>query len=86
MLWTYSLASIPSIITWIVYLVLVPLLTLYFLKDKSSLMIWISSIMPERRRLLNEVSSEMQFQLGRFVRGKFIEVLIVWISILCWFC
>jgi putative permease len=78
--WTYSLASIPSIITWIVYLVLVPLLTLYFLKDKSSLMNWISSIMPERRRLLNEVSSEMQFQLGRFVRGKFLELLIVWIS------
>jgi len=79
-IWTYSLASIPSIITWIVYLVLVPLLTLYFLKDKLSLMSWVVSIMPERRRLLKEVYLEMKFQLGRYVQGKFIEIIIVWLT------
>ncbi len=77
---TYSITSIPSIITWVVYLVLVPLLTLYFLKDKLSIMKWVSDILPERRSLLEEVSSEMKFQLGRYVQGKFLEVIIVWIS------
>lgn len=79
-IWTYSLASIPSIITWVVYLVLVPLLTLYFLKDKTSLMSWVANIMPERRRLLIKVYSEMKHQLGRYVQGKFIEVIIVWLT------
>jgi putative permease len=77
---TYSITSLPSIVTWIVYLVLVPLLTLYFLKDKVSIMNWLRDMLPERRRLLEEVGSEMKFQLGRYVQGKFLEVIIVWIS------
>ena len=72
--------SIPSIVTWIVYVVLVPLLTLYFLKDKLPIMKWVGDIMPKRRRLLDEVYSEMKHQLGRYVQGKFLEVIIVWIS------
>ena len=36
--------------------------------------------MPKRRRLLDEVYSEMKHQLGRYVQGKFLEVIIVWIS------
>ena len=75
-----SWTSIPSIVTWIVYVVLVPLLTLYFLKDKLPIMKWVGEVMPERRRLLEEVYAEMKFQLGRYVQGKFLEVIIVWIS------
>jgi putative permease len=75
-----SWTSIPSVITWIVYVVLVPLLTLYFLKDKLSILKWVSGVMPDKRRLLNEVYAEMKFQLGRYVQGKFLEVIIVWIS------
>ena len=62
-------------------MVLVPLLTLYFLKDKLPIMKWVGDIMPKRRRLLDEVYSEMKHQLGRYVQGKFLEVIIVWFSL-----
>ena len=75
---SHSINSIQSIVTWVVYLVLVPLLTLFFLKDKVKVLNWVKSLLPKKRDLLNSVATEMQFQLGRYVQGKFIEVMIMW--------
>ncbi|MDO8954764.1 MAG: AI-2E family transporter [Gammaproteobacteria bacterium] len=72
-----SMASIPSIVTWMVYVFLVPLLVFFFLKDKRQLVTWSDNYMPVQRGLIIEVWHEMRSQLARYVRGKFIELLII---------
>lgn len=72
-----SLASIPAIITIIVYLVLVPLMIFFFLKDKNIIQQWLGRFLPKDRRLVDEVWIEMDAQIGNYVRGKFNEIIIV---------
>jgi len=74
---TVSLASIPSLITLLVYLILVPLLVFFFMKDKGLILAWFSSFLPQDRSLASRVWRDMDLQLGNYVRGKFWEILIV---------
>ncbi len=77
-----SVSSIPGLITLVVYLILVPLLVFFFLKDKEVLLGWLSRFLPHDRRVPSAVWHEMDQQLGNYVRGKFWEILIV--GGVCW--
>ena len=72
-----SVASIPAIITILVYLVLVPLMIFFFLKDKEIIIAWLGRFLPKERQLVNEIWTEMDAQIGNYVRGKFNEIIIV---------
>lgn len=72
-----SVSSLPSIISWLVYLFLVPLVVLFMLKDKDCLIKAVSSFMPQSRSMVDSVWNEMRAQLGNYIRGKFIEIIIV---------
>lgn len=72
-----SLESIPGLVTLLVYLILVPLLVFFFLKDKGLLKNWFSGFLPADRQLARDVWREMDQQLSNYVRGKFWEILIV---------
>jgi len=72
-----SVASIPAIITVLVYLVLVPLMIFFFLKDKAIILGWMGRFLPKERQLVNEIWTEMDGQIGNYVRGKSNEILIV---------
>lgn len=72
-----SVASIPALITVIVYLVLVPLMVFFFLKDKQEILDWVSRFLPTERRLVTEVWHEMDGQIGNYIRGKVYEIIIV---------
>lgn len=74
---TYSYASLVSVITLLVYLILVPLLVFFFLKDKHRIIGWFSQYLPRERNLSTRVWGEVDTQIGNYVRGKFIEILIV---------
>jgi putative permease len=73
-----SLASIPDVILAIVYLVLVPLLVYFFLMDRQIIMQWLQRYLPKKRRLIESVWDEVYAQIGNYVRGKVLEMLIVW--------
>ena len=72
-----SLSSIPGILTVIIYLVLVPLLVFFFLKDKARIVGWLAGFLPHERGLATQVWREVDQQIGNYVRGKFWEILIV---------
>ena len=72
-----SLESISMVVTWVVYILLVPLLTFFILKDKKNLVSGVEEFMPEQRGLILEVWYEMKTLLGRYVRGKVLEVSLV---------
>lgn len=72
-----SLASVVNIITLLVYLVLVPFLAFFLLKDKVLILRWISLRLPRERRVARDLWRELDLQMGNYVRGKFWEILIV---------
>ncbi len=72
-----SLASIPAVMTALAYVFLGSLLVFFFLKDKQVIMAWARSFLPRDRDILVRVWREMDDQIGNYVRGKFIEILIV---------
>ena len=76
-LFSLSIASLLNVVAVVVYAILVPLLIYFFLMDKSKLISWLSQFVPRRRSLLIQVWGEVQAQIGNYVRGKFLEVVIV---------
>jgi putative permease len=73
-----SLSSVVGVLTIVVYLVLMPMLVFFFLKDKEPIVHWFSGFMPGARGLANQVWFEVDKQIANYVRGKFWEIIIVW--------
>lgn len=74
-----SISSAVQLVTLLVYLVLVPLLVFFMLKDKNDILAWFLSFLPRERSLVNSVWRDVDAGIGNYVRGKFIEILIVWV-------
>ena len=74
---SWSLASVASVIGLVIYLVLVPVLVFFLLKDKSLIVFWIANYLPKERTLVNRVWSESEAQIANYVRGKVTEIVIV---------
>lgn len=74
-----SLSSAVQLVTFLVYLVLVPLLVFFMLKDKQLIIDWFLRFLPRERTLVNNVWADVDAGIGNYVRGKFIEILIVWV-------
>ena len=74
---TKGLSSIPSVLAAIVYLILIPLMVFFFLKDREQLTGWFASFLPTKRPLLERIWSELNLQFANYARGKGIEVLII---------
>ena len=75
---SFSLASVVDLLSFMVYLVVVPLLVFFFLKDKDSILIWLQSFLPKNRQLVTRVWVEVNRKIAGYVRGKFLEILIAW--------
>ncbi|RMH42525.1 MAG: AI-2E family transporter [Gammaproteobacteria bacterium] len=72
-----SLSSILNLAAIAVYMILVPLMVFFFLKDKHQILDWISKHLPRNRALAVRVWQEVDMQIGNYVRGKISEILIV---------
>ena len=73
-----SFSSVVGLITILVYLILMPLLVFFFLKDKQLIIDWLTNLLPHNRRLADTVWHDMDRQIANYVRGKFWEIIIVW--------
>lgn len=82
-----SWSSIAWIMTGIVYLVLVPLLVFFFLKDRDEIIRWAVGFLPDRRSVLKRVSVELNEQIANYIRGKVVEILVVGVAtyVVFWF-
>ncbi|MBV1840154.1 MULTISPECIES: AI-2E family transporter [Photobacterium] len=72
-----SLASLISLATLAVYLILVPLLVFFLLKDKEEMISTFKRVLPQNRRLASKVGEEMNEQISNYIRGKVTEIFIV---------
>jgi putative permease len=73
---TFSLSSLPLLVNIMIYLVLVPILVFFFLKDRVMIGQWVRGYLPRERALITRVAHEMNRQIANYIRGKVIEIFI----------
>ena len=76
-MWNSIPGLIPTVLTLIVYSILVPLLVFFFLKDKMVILNWLISFLPKNHSVAEKVWIEMDAQIGNYIRGKFYEIFLV---------
>ena len=74
----FSLDTVVDLLTIVVYVVLVPILVFFLLKDKAQLLAWAQAFLPERQSLSTTVWREMDQKVTRYLRGKLLEIVLVW--------
>jgi len=77
---TASLSSAVDVFTVLVYLVVVPLLVFFLLKDKDAILNWFKRFSPEDRGLAFSVWKEVDAKMGNYIRGKLLEVVLVGVA------
>lgn len=73
-----SLSSVIGLISLVIYLIMVPILVFFFLKDKDLLLEWAARLLPQQRLLVLEVWREVNIKFVGYMRGKILEILMVW--------
>lgn len=74
---SFSLSSIPSILSLLIYFVLVPLVMFFLMKDQKQIMSWFTGWLPSERTMMSSIAREMNDQIANYIRGKFIEMVVV---------
>lgn len=74
-----SFSGVMGVVSLLIFLVLMPVLVFFFLKDKRRLMAWVRAHTPKDRGLVSKVWKEVDGQIGNYVRGKVVEIIIVWL-------
>ncbi len=74
---SFSLSSIPDLLGLLIYLVLVPILVFFFLKDRRVLLRLLTRLLPSERPMMSRIWQEVNQQCANYVRGKAVEILIV---------
>lgn len=74
---SFSLSSIPDLMALLIYVVLVPILVFFFLKDRAKLLGAVGSTLPRQRPMMRQIWDEVNRQSANYVRGKAVEILIV---------
>lgn len=76
----YSLASLVGLLTLAVYLVLVPLMVFFLVKDKEQMLNAVRRVLPRNRGLAGQVWNEMNQQITNYIRGKVLEMVVVGVA------
>lgn len=75
-----SFSTLRDLVALLIYVILVPLMIFFMLKDKDELVNSFKSLLPSTRRLITQVFSEMDIQIMNYIRGKLIELVIVGVA------
>ncbi|MDD4913703.1 MAG: AI-2E family transporter [Methylococcales bacterium] len=73
-----SAQSFAGLVAAIIYLFLVPFMVFFFLKDKKMLLGWLVQFLPTDRSLTLLVWEEVDLQIANYIRGKVVEIGILW--------
>jgi putative permease len=75
-----SVASLVGLLTLAIYLILVPLMAFFLLKDKEQMLSAVRRVLPRNRGLAGQVWIEMNQQITNYIRGKVVEMVIVGVA------
>lgn len=74
---SFSVSRFPNLVGLLIYLLLVPLLVFFLLKDREELLGMLSDLLPAERPVMRRIWGEMNQQMANYVRGKVVEIAIV---------
>ena len=74
---SFSISTIPNIIQIVLYFVLVPLLVFFFVKDKTEILKWCTKYLPSNQSVTRVIWSDVNQKIGKYIRGRCIEIIIV---------
>lgn len=77
---SYSLASAGNLFTMMVYLIVIPLLVFFMLKDKDKIINWLTRFLPKEHGLAYKVWKDVDIKMGNYIRGKLLEIMIVGVA------
>jgi len=72
-----SLGTLYMFATLLVYCIIVPLMVFFMLKDKVILLSHFGRVLPDQRKMIQQVGHEMNLQIMNYIRGKSLEIVIV---------
>lgn len=75
---SFSVANVLNVFAFAIYFVLVPMMVFFVLKDKKQITEWLSRFAPTSSTLSKRVWEDVDHKIANYVRGKFIEIVIVW--------
>ena len=75
-----SLGSVVNVFTLLVFMVVVPLLVFFLLKDKDQILNWFTRFLPQDSDLSSQVWSDVDSKMSKYIRGKMLEIVIVGIA------
>ena len=74
----FSLDRVVDVLSVVVYVVVVPILMFFLLKDKQRILDWAQAYLPARHSLSSQVWIEMNLKVSQYLRGKLVEIGVVW--------
>lgn len=72
-----SITGVSSLMGLVIYVILVPFMVFFMLKDRNILMKMVADLLPRERPVMRHLWHEMNLQMSSYVRGKALEILIV---------
>lgn len=72
-----TVSSVFSAFSIAVFLVVMPILVFFLLKDKAVIVTWLRQFIPRDSKLTLSVWHQVDVQIGNYVRGKAFEILLV---------
>ena len=76
----YAGGTVIGVVTMLVYLIIVPIMVFFMLKDKDKIVGWLTGLLPEHHELVASVWMEVHHQLQNFVGGKVLQVFIIFVA------
>jgi putative permease len=73
----YLRGTVIGVVTAIVYMIIVPIMIFFLLKDKERIVAWLASFLPAHHELAAAVWHDVNRQLQSFVAGKVVQMVIV---------
>tara|TARA_B100000073_G_scaffold42282_1_gene31662 strand:+ start:2189 stop:3241 length:1053 start_codon:yes stop_codon:yes gene_type:complete len=70
-------SGFSAVMNALLYLVIVPFLVFFLLKDKDVFISYLNILLPEKKNLLSKIWKDVNLQLYGYLRGKGLEMIIV---------
>jgi len=72
-----TLSSVFGVFSIAIFIVIMPILVFFMLKDKLIIVSWFKQFLPKDSKLTLSVWSQVDIQIGNYIRGKAFEIIMV---------
>ena len=72
-----SLSSLGNLVSFVVYCALVMIMVFFMLKDYDKWASYLAKFLPKEHQMMDRLGKKMKAEIFNYIRGKFIEMLIV---------